>query len=581
MDPFSVFQMVGAAVSLSEVVVKSLMKLNSIRTRYHKCPLLLSTMIGQLYTVQSALDQLSAWNRPEQAQGPRYQQLGMHIGNSLDSFSTLVLALHQQLGRFEVKEPVEMTSKQKFKFLWNEKDMTEYSILLDRQVNALNLLLQALECSSWSQQDALVSQPDNQEVLRVAQDCSSSILGLDSDSISIASEGTELISIRFDFDAVVLGSRVYQLAERSHLKQAIRGLRTGPLKTVLTERKPSSPDPVSDVLSTKDGNNESQYSARPVPGSVYWQLRSTLTGQWWKGQQIPKMETGNLVPLEPNPGIQRVLIDGAPNSGKSALLRSMVLDRKGFSGRFQTLHTEAIRDNLINGRRKILEHMERSSIPSSYAYFSLNAKRIMAPGYIPSDQDLIYSSIKTLGMRETRLEFNNTTYTVFDIGEVRSERNKWIHGVGHIDTVVFTIDVTSNAKVLVEDGAGNQLQEGLEILMNLFNSRWFDDSNFILPFTKIDLLGERLRVAPPKELLRSAEKGLEFLEVKLEHASENQILDLLERRFMGVITSQDRRRRVRVLRSSLGDVAACNPARDIFEMLDELARAKALSVTAT
>ncbi|KAK8047155.1 hypothetical protein PG996_015219 [Apiospora saccharicola] len=145
MDPFSVFQVVGAAVSLSEVVFKSLIKLNSIRTRYHKCPLLLSTMIGQLYTVQSALDRLSAWNRPEQAQDPRYQQLGIQIGNSLDSFSTLVLALHQQLGCFEAKRSVEMDAKEKLKFLWNEKDMSEYSILLDRQVNALTLLLKALE----------------------------------------------------------------------------------------------------------------------------------------------------------------------------------------------------------------------------------------------------------------------------------------------------------------------------------------------------------------------------------------------------------------------------------------------------
>jgi len=145
MDPFSIFHVVGTAVSLSDVVIKSLVKLNSIRTTYHKCPLLVSTMIGQLYIVQSALDRLSVWNKPQQDRDPRYQQLGLQIGNSLDSFSTLILALQQQLDRFEATEPVEMGVKKKLRFLWNEHDMSEYSILLDRQVNALTLLLQALE----------------------------------------------------------------------------------------------------------------------------------------------------------------------------------------------------------------------------------------------------------------------------------------------------------------------------------------------------------------------------------------------------------------------------------------------------
>ncbi|RYP69095.1 hypothetical protein DL771_006326 [Monosporascus sp. 5C6A] len=70
------------------------------------------------------------------------------------------------------------------------------------------------------QQD-IISKEENQSILKLAKDCSSSIVGL-SDSTSLASEDTAAISHMFDFDAVILGSRVYQAAERSHLRQAVR-----------------------------------------------------------------------------------------------------------------------------------------------------------------------------------------------------------------------------------------------------------------------------------------------------------------------------------------------------------------------
>lgn len=468
--------------------------------------------------------------------------------------------------------------------------------------------------SSWSQQDALVSQPDNQEVLRFAKDCSSSIVGLDSDSLSIISEGTELISINFDFDAVVLGSRVYQLAERSHLRQAIRGLKIGPLKTAFTKRGPSSPDSVSNILSTKDNDNESQYSVLPVPKTVYWQLRSTFTSQRRKGTQIPRMDTGNLTPLEPVPGVQRVVIAGISESGKSALHRSMLLDREEFSDRFRALLTDVIRDNLIEGTRKILGHMQRSDIPfnndflesyafnvitvedvwliqslwenagfleayrqrsayhlnEGYAYFVHHVKRIMDSGYLPSDQDLIHASVRTIGTQETRFRYKDITYAVIDTGGARSERKKWIHVMKHPDTVIFTVDVTCYAKTLVEDGVSNQLQEGLKAWESFLESPELSSSNLILIFTKVDLLGEWFRIATPKWFIQSHEQERHAPEEEDYVVPEEEFMQQLERRFMEVIESATHRRRVRVLRSSLLNVAVCNPGREIFKVLEEL-----------
>ncbi|KAK8003363.1 hexokinase [Apiospora arundinis] len=369
MDPFTIFQVVGTAVSLTDVVVKSIGKLNSIRTRYYKCPLLISTMIGQLYIVQSALGRLSAMKELEHTQDLRYRDLDLQIGNSLDSFSTLILTLQKHLDRFEHTTAVDMGAKQKIKFLWNEKDMSEYSVLLDRQVNALNLLLQALECSSWTQQHAFVSQAENQEVLRIARDCSSSIVGLDDGSRSIVSERTELISIIFDFDTTILGSRVYQQAERSHLRQAIRGVRSEPTRLA----PPSThSDPSSDTSSNNNNDSESRPSPTSGPKKTSWGLRRTRLGQRWvKSTQVLKTDATDLVMFEnprtpptprqrpPKSRLQRVLTLGNSESGNSVSNDSITLGREGLSDESRASFTDIVWTDLVDGTKKILDSQHK------------------------------------------------------------------------------------------------------------------------------------------------------------------------------------------------------------------------------
>ena len=95
--------------------------------------------------VKIAQDQLSILNSPAFTHDPRYHQLAAHIGNALDSFSPILLALGQQLDRDEGVGAERMAAKTRRGFLNGEREMTNLSVLLDRQVNALNLLLQAIQ----------------------------------------------------------------------------------------------------------------------------------------------------------------------------------------------------------------------------------------------------------------------------------------------------------------------------------------------------------------------------------------------------------------------------------------------------
>lgn len=98
MDPISILSIVGAALSVTKGGSQAIQTLTTLKSRYRNVPLL-STLIGQLYIVQAALDQISAWSASatDVFSSPRYQQLAEQIDTSLHCFCPLVIALQQHL----------------------------------------------------------------------------------------------------------------------------------------------------------------------------------------------------------------------------------------------------------------------------------------------------------------------------------------------------------------------------------------------------------------------------------------------------------------------------------------------------
>ncbi|KAI0469964.1 G-protein alpha subunit-domain-containing protein [Xylariaceae sp. FL0804] len=239
MDPVTIVSIVGTVVSLGDVVLKCITRLSLVKAKFHDAPLCVTSMIGQLHMVKVAQDELSTLSRAGFGTHPRYRQLAAQVDNALVSFGPLMVVLQQCLDQFDQSVASGMTARGKMRFLIVEREITNLSILLDRQVNALNLLLQATQCSTWTEQQKVVSREDNQSILRLAQECSSSLAGVD-DISSFVSEDTDTVSTRFEFDRLILGTNLYQRAERSHLRQAIRAGKLQQARGGTTDRLPDS-----------------------------------------------------------------------------------------------------------------------------------------------------------------------------------------------------------------------------------------------------------------------------------------------------------------------------------------------------
>lgn len=153
-------------------------------------------------------------------------------------------------------------------------------------------------------------------------------------------------------------------------------------------------------------------------------------------------------------------------------------------------------------------------LPSSIAnqtpsYFD-SIERIAQGDYLPTDQDVLRSRVKTTGITETTFIIGDLTYRMFDVGGQRSERKKWIHCFENVTTILFLVAISEYDQLLFEDETVNRMQEALTLFDSICNSRWFVKTSIILFLNKIDRFKEKLPVSPMKNYFPDYEGGADY-----------------------------------------------------------------------
>lgn len=248
----------------------------------------------------------------------------------------------------------------------------------------------------------------------------------------------------------------------------------------------------------------------------------------------------------------KMLLLGAGESGKSTILKQMKLIHDGgYNNEEKESFREIIFSNTVQSMRVMLEAMklleiplgnpsnepyvkvilelpmqlEGDSIPAdvttaikalwadagvqtcfsrsneyqlndSAKYYFDSIDRITAPGYVPTDQDVLRSRVKTTGITETTFVIQQLTYRMFDVGGQRSERKKWIHCFENVTAIVFLVAISEYDQVLVEDESVNRMQEALTLFDSICNSRWFVKTSIILFLNKIDIFKNKISKSP-------------------------------------------------------------------------------------
>jgi len=99
-------------------------------------------------------------------------------------------------------------------------------------------------------------------------------------------------------------------------------------------------------------------------------------------------------------------------------------------------------------------HSVRCYPQLTFGSFFADVERLFAKDYLPTDQDILRTRLRTTGITETIFELGNLTYRMFDVGGQRSERKKWIHVFDNVQVVLFLVAISGYDHVLVEDRNG-------------------------------------------------------------------------------------------------------------------------------
>jgi GTPase SAR1 family protein len=248
--------------------------------------------------------------------------------------------------------------------------------------------------------------------------------------------------------------------------------------------------------------------------------------------------------------INKLLLLGAGESGKSTLFKQMItIYGKGFPENERASYVPIIHSNILgsiktlcryshqygpvnpslNKQREWMEtevkgdeeigrdmgaviaalwadpgiqrtYTERAhfQLTDSAGYFFSRLKDICSEHYLPTQQDVLRSRVRTTGIVENEFEIENNKFKMFDVGGQRNERKKWIHCFENVTAVLFVAAISEYDQTLYEDENTNRMTEAVTLFDEILNSKYFMNTSMILFLNKRDLFAEKIKVVPLK-----------------------------------------------------------------------------------
>mmetsp|Transcript_18543 Transcript_18543/g.37147 ORF Transcript_18543/g.37147 Transcript_18543/m.37147 type:complete len:349 (+) Transcript_18543:53-1099(+) len=244
-------------------------------------------------------------------------------------------------------------------------------------------------------------------------------------------------------------------------------------------------------------------------------------------------------------GKLRLLLLGAGESGKSTIFKQMkILYGAGFSDADKSMYITAIHNNTISCMKAVCEQVKDSDgveakaelkaledvtetqplteeigaiikalwadpgvqnawdrrsqfqvIESNKKYFE-KIDEISTFGYLPSDEDILLSRVRTTGIVEDSYEIEGSTFEIIDVGGQRNERKKWIHCFEDVNAIIYVAALSEYDQTLSEDKHQNRMIEALTLFGEMCNSPWFESTDMILFLNKCDLFEEKIMKVP-------------------------------------------------------------------------------------
>ncbi|XP_005996375.1 guanine nucleotide-binding protein G(i) subunit alpha-2 [Latimeria chalumnae] len=149
-----------------------------------------------------------------------------------------------------------------------------------------------------------------------------------------------------------------------------------------------------------------------------------------------------------------------------------------------------------SGVQSCFSRSREYQLNDSAAYYLNDLERISRSDYVPTQQDVLRTRVKTTGIVETHFTFKDLHFKMFDVGGQRSERKKWIHCFEGVTAIIFCVALSAYDLVLAEDEEMNRMHESMKLFDSICNNKWFTETSIILFLNKKDLFEEKITRSP-------------------------------------------------------------------------------------
>ncbi|KAG8730055.1 hypothetical protein FRC12_020540, partial [Ceratobasidium sp. 428] len=128
-------------------------------------------------------------------------------------------------------------------------------------------------------------------------------------------------------------------------------------------------------------------------------------------------------------------------------------------------------------------------------FFLNDIERITAKGYVPTDDDILRTRVKTIAPTETVLPNlePGLEWRLYDVGGARRQRAKWAPFFDDMDLIIVLVPVSAFDQQLAEDKSINRLRDSFELWIELCQTTALHHIPILLFLNKCDLLDKKLK----------------------------------------------------------------------------------------
>ena len=148
------------------------------------------------------------------------------------------------------------------------------------------------------------------------------------------------------------------------------------------------------------------------------------------------------------------------------------------------------------GVQKCFSRSREYQLNDSAGYYLNELDRISDPYYIPTEQDVLKTRVRTTGIIQTQFFYKHLQFKMFDVGGQRSERKKWFHCFDGVTAIIFCAALSGYDLVLEEDNEVNRMIESMKLFSSICNNKWFVTTSIILFLNKKDLFEVKIEKSP-------------------------------------------------------------------------------------